>query len=175
MQPDFFQQEDPDRALNLLREAQGIDSAQPGKYTRAIATIYAAAEIALLRPDGHVSVDLVEPSPEVASKLDAELQSSDDPALLSRVGSMLASVNVGNRPNQQQRAFELIQKGSERQSMKNVTNRCSRCQTNPRSFLSQCSHGIFPRGTASGNVSGEQGHGRENTSCQKHRCCVARR
>src|SRR5579863_8533681 len=38
-----------------------------------------------------------------------------------------------------------------------------------RSLLSQCAHRIYPRGTASGNVYGKQGHGRENTSCQKHR------
>ncbi len=51
------------------------------------------------------------------------------------------------------------------QSMKSVINRCSRCQTDPRSFLSQCGHRIYSRGTASGNVSGKEGHGRENTSC----------
>ncbi len=70
----FFQQEDPERALGLLRQAQELDSARPGRYAHAIATIYEAAEIALLRPDDHVSIDLMEPSPQVASKLDAELQ-----------------------------------------------------------------------------------------------------
>src|SRR5581483_6406880 len=106
----FFQQEDPERALSLLREAQGIDSAQLARYAHAIAAIYEAAEIALLRPNDHLAIDLMEQTPEVASKLDGELQESDDPALLSHVGSMLASTNFSNRPNQRQRAIELIQR-----------------------------------------------------------------
>jgi TonB family protein len=106
----FFTQEDPERALSLLRDAQAIDSAHAFRYAHLIAEVYVVAEMALLRPNEKFVVDSIPQKPELAAKLNEELEASDDPALLSRIGTMLSSINPGSLARQQQRGLDLIQR-----------------------------------------------------------------
>jgi hypothetical protein len=105
----FFSQEDPERALSLVREAQGMDSSHAGWYTHLIAEVYVSAEMTMVHPSQRFVLDYIIHRPELATRIHHELGASDDPALLSDVGRMLADMNSRNSA-EQRRAVQLIQR-----------------------------------------------------------------
>ncbi len=105
----FIERTDQVRGLDLLRRAQALGPAQRTRVGFEIATIYAAAEMQGLGSLG--MLNNIQITPESGAKLRAELAGSQDPALLTATGRLLAqfSLPLGNRP-QQQRGIELIQR-----------------------------------------------------------------
>lgn len=84
----FLERTDPERGLQLLREAQALDPVIPNRYESEIATIYAAAEFEAIRPRGRLNSFRM--SAETSAHLRAQVESSGDPALLAAVGRTLA-------------------------------------------------------------------------------------
>ncbi len=91
----FMEQDDPVRALMLLREAQAMvtDPQRQARYYDAIAWLYS---LAVLR-DLHASDPRFQMGPAIdlsaAIVLRAEVESSTDPALLSKTGTHLVQMN----------------------------------------------------------------------------------
>lgn len=84
----FFKDRDPERSLGLLRNARDLDSAHADRYQGPIAGVYAEAEMSVLHPAG--MGNLRKMRPDVAAKLHGELEASNNPALLAKVGQSLA-------------------------------------------------------------------------------------
>jgi TonB family protein len=91
----FMEQDDPVRALMLLRQAQGMvtDPQRQARYFDAIAWLYS---LAVLR-DLHANDPRFQVGPAIdlsaAIVLRAEVESSTDPALLSKTGTHLVQMN----------------------------------------------------------------------------------
>jgi TonB family protein len=83
----FLERTDPERGLQLFREAQALEPI-PNQYESGIATIYAAAELEAIRPAGRLNN--IRMSAETSAKLRARVESSGDPALLAAVGRTIA-------------------------------------------------------------------------------------
>lgn len=102
----FIQQDDPVRALILFRQAEGLvtDSEARARYFNAIAWVYTTAIFADLHAnDPHFRLA---PGLDLATEaaLHAELDTSTDPALLSKVGTNLVGARM-DKP-----AFAYLQK-----------------------------------------------------------------
>jgi TonB family protein len=104
----FVKQSDPERGLQLLREAKTLDTTLADECDRDIVGIYAAAQINALHPDA--SVNNVELSGEMGARLRAQLEGSNDPALLSETGRRLVMMNHWPEAGEEQheRGLELI-------------------------------------------------------------------
>jgi TonB family protein len=87
----FLEQTDPERGLQLLREAQILDATVPDQHEREIAAIYAAAEVEALQPEARFNN--IRMSHEAAVRLRAQLKNSADPALLVMTGRILVEMN----------------------------------------------------------------------------------
>ncbi len=106
----FFTRLDPKLALHLFSRVQALDPSKGELCRDAIDRIYAAAEIERVISTPFILGVYV--SPDLATELDTQLESSNDPALLSRVGSLVitSTFNFHDRAYLLQRGSELIQK-----------------------------------------------------------------
>ena len=95
----FFERDDPERALQLFRDAQALDPI-PNRYEREIATIYAAAEVQAFQPEARLNN--IRMSSETVARLRGQLAASGDPALLAKVGQLLVQLNVPGRGGEEQ-------------------------------------------------------------------------
>ncbi len=105
----FFEHTDPERSLNLLRNAQRLDfSPKSIRYEAQIAFLYAQAVAAAL----HFPMISTKLDPDVASKLQLELEGSSDPALLSLAGADLVrnAVSQHDNPVLKQEGYLLLQR-----------------------------------------------------------------
>ncbi len=87
------EQRDPEHALSLFRQARNLASgAEADNYLHAIATIYAVAVMTDLHlGDPKYRVNGITMNLNTATNLRSKLEASNDPALLSSVGTMLVS------------------------------------------------------------------------------------
>jgi TonB family protein len=89
----FLQGEDSQRALSLFTEAQQLtpaNDAKQARYLQAISAIYAAALISDgSSGNGRTLLNNMAMNSALAAKLRTALDTSNDPALLSQVGTML--------------------------------------------------------------------------------------
>lgn len=89
----FIEQDDPARALTLFREAMRLAVSDPDRrrqYLESMAVVYAAAVIADVHSgDPRFLVNGMTFTSDTASALKTELQTSNDPALLSQTGTSL--------------------------------------------------------------------------------------
>ena len=105
---DFLAGTDPERALDLLQRAKALDPPHKQKYNTAITSIYTAAEIQAIHPDGQLNNIRI--NDETALRLRAALENSYDPTLLAKVGQLMAELRRQPEPDQQlKRGLELIQ------------------------------------------------------------------
>jgi beta-lactamase regulating signal transducer with metallopeptidase domain len=107
----FLKTTNPERALELLKQAKTLDPPQRESYDRSLASLYAAAGLEPIHPG--TKLNNIEMSIQAASTLRADLQASRDPALLSETGQILASLSLlpnSTRDDPQfTRGLELIQ------------------------------------------------------------------
>jgi protein TonB len=98
----------PEGSLDLLRKAKALDDPNHGeKYDKEIATIYTAVEMEAFHPNANING--IELTPDIGARLQAQLESSVDPELLTQVGKLL--VEFSNHPaseEQKKRGFQLI-------------------------------------------------------------------
>ena len=88
----FIERSDPVRGLTLLRQAQALASTDPerqARYFDVIAGVYSAAVIQDLHANDPRFDTWPRFDPATANALQAELDTSTDPALLSKVGTHL--------------------------------------------------------------------------------------
>jgi beta-lactamase regulating signal transducer with metallopeptidase domain len=104
----FLERTDPERGLQLLRQAQSLDAGARDQPEREISTIYTAAELEAISPG--VQLNNLHMSYETAVKLRAQLEASGDPALLAAAGRTMVEFNVPPRASEEQnsRGLELI-------------------------------------------------------------------
>ena len=104
----FLVRFDSKYALALLSKVQKLDPSKAQACQHSIERIYAAAEIEHVV--GNPNLMGVYMSPDLSTELDSQLENSKDPALLSRVGSLLVTSTFGSqyRSNLLQRGLELI-------------------------------------------------------------------
>jgi TonB family protein len=95
----FLERTDPERGLQLLREAQALDPI-PNHHEQEIGVIYAAAELQAFRPEARLNN--IQMSLETATKLRAEVESSADAALLTTVGRTLVQLNLPGQGGEEQ-------------------------------------------------------------------------
>lgn len=105
----FFQHTDPERSITLLRQAVQLDSSTKApRYEAQMANIYAQAVVAAL----HFPTNSMKFNPDLAAKLQIELEASIDPALLSMTGTDLVrfAVSQHDNPVLNQEGFSLLQR-----------------------------------------------------------------
>jgi hypothetical protein len=104
-----LQRTEPDRGLELLRQAEALDvPAKQIMYEHSVATIYAAAELQRLRPGG--AINNIQMSDDSSARLRERLKESADPALLAEVGRILVQLNRPRGGEEQHHlGLELIQ------------------------------------------------------------------
>jgi len=103
---EFLRTTNPERALDLLRQAESLE---PDQYGYQIASIYAAAETEALHPG--TKLNNIHMSSETEAALRTELASSRDPALLAATGYLLVSLShAGSTDLQFQSGIDLIQR-----------------------------------------------------------------
>jgi TonB family protein len=87
--------EEPERALKLFQQAQQLsESGDPDRYRYNTARIYAAAIVTDLHlGDPRFRLNGIQMGLNTATKLRNELEKSNDPALLSYVGTILVSLS----------------------------------------------------------------------------------
>ncbi len=95
----FLERTDPERALQLFRDAQQLD-ASPNRYEWAIAMIYAAAEAQAIQPEARLNN--ITMNSETLARLREQLAASGDPALLASVGRILVQLHAPALGGEQQ-------------------------------------------------------------------------
>lgn len=104
----FIGSNDPKRALDLFTRAASLapaDSGAQAKYLYAMSLIYASAVMTDLRAaDPNTRINNIAMDQNLASELQAEVETSSDPALLCQVGTIL--VQLG----QDEEGLSLIQR-----------------------------------------------------------------
>ncbi len=102
----FFEPGDEERAVKLLHKAYELEASNP-KELFALARVYVKAEMNQFEEQNS------RPSlnPELSTILRGQLQDSNDPALLSEVGSMLARIlAIQGKDQQMPVALELLER-----------------------------------------------------------------
>jgi TonB family protein len=87
----FIQTTNPERAIDLFRQAEFLDAGKTQVYQGAIARIYAAAEVQMVHPEA--KLNNIQMSSDTAARLRDQLLASHDPALLSQVGTALVKIS----------------------------------------------------------------------------------
>jgi beta-lactamase regulating signal transducer with metallopeptidase domain len=86
-----LQKTDPERGLQLLREAEALDLAHREKYDHGIAVIYATAELQRLAFGG---VNNIQMNEALGIRPRGQLRNSRDPALLAETGRLLTQLTL---------------------------------------------------------------------------------
>lgn len=95
----FFEEDEPLRALDFFRQAKSITPSEAdaqSRYVQAMALVYSAALCVDLNPgNSPIRLNRIEMPSNTASVLRTELETSDDPDLLSRAGTILTRIGYG--------------------------------------------------------------------------------
>jgi TonB family protein len=95
----FLERTDPERALQLFRDAQAVDPI-PNQHLSEIATIYAAAELEAFQSGARLNN--IAMNSETVTRLRDELAATGDPALSAKVGQLLVQLNVPGHGGEEQ-------------------------------------------------------------------------
>lgn len=96
----------PERSLQIVRELERSDPSHMEKYIHELVSFYAAAEMAVINPDGKLNG--IQMTPELANNLRSELAQSTDPALFTATGQILVMLSHTASHAQYQRGLDLI-------------------------------------------------------------------
>ena len=104
----FIETTNPERALELFRQAAALSPEKHDSYERASALIYAAAEAQLIHPEARFNN--IQMSSETGAKLRDQLAALGNPALFSHAGMLLVNLSYAKGADPQfARGIELIQ------------------------------------------------------------------
>jgi TonB family protein len=98
---------DPERGLQLIRDAEGLDPVNRPKYEELVINIFTAAEFHRLHPDGQFNN--IQITDDTGERLHALLTESNDPELLAKVGTLMVEFNPENEAEQTQLGLGLIE------------------------------------------------------------------
>ena len=98
---------DPERGLQLIRDAEGLDPVNRPKYEELVINIFTAAEFHRLHPDGQFNN--IQITDESGERLHALLAESNDPELLTKVGTLMVEFNAENEGVQTRLGLGLIE------------------------------------------------------------------